>query len=172
MSAAAALTRSRDHWWEYNVLHAGAVIAHALSYLTTLWFVQWLTPESDLRTAAVVAYVLEMFLFALKRSLRSKSSGAVGWTGVSADAVINMGGLLPWAPRIVTFPPFVVVAALVTYPLTSAGASFGWATAAFTLLPYGDGAIPVSIVGLLVALLGGMLLSAGPAILWEVAEGR
>lgn len=171
MSTAAAAV-GRPHWWGFNVLHAGAVIAHGLSYLTTLWFVQWLAPEAQLRTAGVVAGILEMFLFALKRSLRSKRSGAVGWTGVSADAVINMGGLLPWAPRIVSFPPFVIVAALVTYPLTAAGASFGWATAPFTMLPYGDGAIPISLMGLIASLLGGILLSAGPAVLWDAAEGR
>ena len=151
----------------YTVLHAGAVIAHALSYLTTLWFVQWLTPDAELRTAGIIAYVLEMFLFALKRALHSGRGRGVGWAGVFTDGLINMGGLIPWAPRILTFPPVAVVLALLGWATGGALGVFG---TPFVTLAFGTQPVPISLSGLIVSLLGGMLLSAGPAQLWEAAE--
>lgn len=154
----------------YTVLHAGAVIAHALSYLTTLWFVQWLAPATDLRTAGAVAYGLEMLLFAFKRALKSRHGRGVGWAGVSADALINMGGLIPYAGRILSFPPVAVILALIGWIAGGVGVSLAWAGAPFVVLPYGADTIGVSLSVLLMALGGGILLSAGPAILWEAAE--
>lgn len=157
----------------YNTLHLGAVIGHALSYLTTLWFVQWLPGTDDLRLQGAAAYILEVLLFALKLALYAKTpeGRGVGWAGVSADGLINMGGLLPYASAILSFPPVAVMLGLVGWLLGSLGVSLAWAGVPFVTLPFGDAAIPVSLSVLIVALGGGILLSAAPQKLWSVAEG-
>lgn len=173
MSTAAA-ARAGGAWGRYNTIHLGAVIGHALSYLTTLWFVQWLWPGApDLRAQGATAYVLEVLLFALKLALYSKTpeGRGVGWAGVSADALINMGGLLPYAAGILTFPPVAAMLALLGWALGLAGVGLDWAGVPFTTLPFGTEPIAVSFSVLLVALGGGMLLSAAPQRLWRTAEG-
>jgi hypothetical protein len=156
----------------YTVLHAGAVIAHGLSYVTTLWAVQWCAPQLELRAAGVAAYVLEFLLFAMKSALTNSAKGddGVGWAGVGIDAVINAGGLIPYAPAILTFPPIAVLLALVGWVFGLAGVSLLWAGAPFVHLPYGAGTVPISLSVLNVGLAGGILLSAMPQRLWRRAE--
>lgn len=156
----------------YTTLHMGAVIAHALSYLTTLWFVQWVWADGALSYQGVIAYGLELLLFAFKTALWSDTpeGRGVGWAGVSFDGLINMGGLVPYAPAILTFPPVAIVLAFVGWALGGVGVSLAWFGAPFVQLPYNGAPIGISASVLLVALGGGILLSAAPQRLWRVAE--
>ena len=69
-------------WKRYTPLHGGAIIAHALSYVTTLWFVQWIWPEGVLNAQSAVASCPEFLLFAMKSAL---------WNWTLADIGQNLG---------------------------------------------------------------------------------
>lgn len=144
----------------YNTVHMSAIIAHAMSYLTTLWCVQWVAADLDLVTAGIAAYALEFLLFGMKSALWNAGKGddGVGYAGVGIDALINAGGLLPRADVFLTFPPIAAVLALV-------GVRVG-ELVPFTTLPDGS---PLTLAGLIAAFLGGILLSAAPHRLWRRA---
>jgi hypothetical protein len=166
-----AYTAAEGRSRRYTTLHLGAVIAHGLSYLTTLWFVQWCWPAGDLFAQGVAGYVLEVLLFAFKVALWSNTpeGRGVGWTGVGLDGVINMGGLLPYAEKILTFPPIAAMLALLDVLLPFDLKQLG---VPFAMIPFGPAPLPISASVLIVALGGGILLSAGPQRLWRVAERR
>lgn len=160
-------------WWaRYNRLHGAAVIAHGLSFATTLWFIQWVWPGGDIRAQGCVAYVLEFFLFGLKSVLLNGevSDDGIGWVGVGADAVINAGGILLRAGDILTFPPFAVVLALV-------GMLINGLLGLLTLPPLPPDwvittiqDVPITLGGLLFAIASGILLSAAPHRIWQAAK--
>jgi hypothetical protein len=155
----------------YNALHGGAAITHGLSYMTTLWFVQWLWPDGSLVMQSAIAYCMEWTLFALKKALESTEARNIGWTGVGVDGVINMGGLLPYAGAILGFPPIAALLALIGWGLGRLGVSLAWMGTIFhTLEIAGAQPIPLSLAVLLVGLGGGMLLSAAPVQLWRAAD--
>lgn len=147
----------------YNAVHGAAIIAHGLSYMTTLWFVQWVWPAGDLVGQSAVACTLEALLFGMKSALWNGAEGddGVGFAGVAIDGLINAGGLLPQAGAILTFPPIAIVLSLVkirTDQLTT-----------IATLPGGH---ELSAAGLVTAVLGGILLSAAPHRLWRAASRR
>lgn len=154
----------------YNALHAGAIIGHAFSYLTTLWAVQWVWPSGDLVLQSLVAYLLEFLLFTMKGALWNTKAGddGVGYAGVGIDTLINAGGILPRAAAVLSFPPVAVVLALF-------GALLGAQRLMFfglplTTLTAGGETFAVTLSGLLVAIGGGILLSAAPHRIWRAAE--
>lgn len=147
----------------YSTIHAGAIIAHGLSYVTTLWFVQWVAPDLALTAQGIAAYFTELLLFAMKSALWNSTvdDDGVGWAGVIIDAVLNAGGILPRADTFLTFPPLAAA-------LSVAGVRVA-DLAPVATLPDGTG---VSAAGLIAALLGGILLSAAPHRMWRAASKR
>ena len=85
------------------------VIGHVASYATTLNFAVYLIrPQDGPGWAGAVAAALaaEALVYAMKEMLWSNGlADPMGWAGIILDGVVNTGGILPWAPRILTFGP-------------------------------------------------------------------
>lgn len=133
---------TRINWSKF-----GAVGAQFLSWLTTFWAVQWVWPEGQLIWQIGVAVALEGLLVVMKTQLFNGGRPEVGWIGLVIDAIINTGGLLPRAGRVLTFPPIATLLSMLS-------------------LNMGD-TNTVTIGGFLLALAGGILLSALPHRLWD-----
>jgi hypothetical protein len=96
----------------------GAIITACISWLTTYWCVLWVmepTPESGYTMAIAVAIVAELVLTLMKRCLfnADRSDDTIGWAGLIVDAVINAGGILPRAGKLLTFPPIAAILTVV-----------------------------------------------------------
>lgn len=134
----------------------GAVIAQGLSYVTTLWLIEWVWVDGDWGMRVLVALLLEVSFVALKESLFvGHGDDRLGWIGFLVDAIINMGGALPRAGAVITFPPLAVI-------LSIAGVYERAQSTMATL----EG-VPVSWGGFLVALISGIILSVAPHYLWK-----
>jgi hypothetical protein len=123
-----------------------AVIAQIASWFTTLWFVQWLWPEGALVHQALLAVLAEGALVVAKERLFTGDDPILGWAGFIVDGIVNAGGILPKACRVLSFPP---IAALV--------AAMGGGGACAT---FGLGSV-------LFAIAAGALLSVLPHRLWR-----
>jgi hypothetical protein len=143
----AVKTEAYSRTTRVNWNKAGAVAAQIISWLTTLWAVQWVWPEGAFVWQGAVAVALEALLVVMKVQLFNGGRPEVGWVGLGIDSVINTGGLLPRTGRVITFPP---IAALLTF----AG-----------LNP--NDPMTILVGGFLLALAGGILLSALPHRLWD-----
>lgn len=126
-----------------------AVVAQLASYMTTLWAVQWIWDDGPLGYQVLAAAVVEVLLIAMKSALFNDDGGddTIGWAGFAIDAVVNAGGVLPRAGKLLTWPPIAGLFDL-----------FGV-----------DGADPtVQTVGsFLIAAVVGILLSVLPHRLWK-----
>lgn len=96
----------------------GALIAVGISWVTTYWCILWImepTPETGYATAIGVSIVAEIILTLMKRCLfnKDKSDDGIGWAGLIVDAVINAGGILPRAGKLLTFPPIAAILTVV-----------------------------------------------------------
>jgi len=136
--------RSTDYPKTINWRKLVAVIAQIASWFTTLWFVQWIWADGPLPYQALLAVIAEALLVVLKERLFRGDDPALGWAGLLVDGVINAGGILPKACRIVTFPPIAAI-----------GAAFG-SVGACTVYS------PLSVV---LALLGGACSVCTPSAL-------
>lgn len=130
-----------------NWSKVGAAGAQFLSWLTTFWAVQWVWPEGQLLWQVVVAAALEALLVVMKTQLFNGGRPEVGWVGLAIDAIINTGGLLPRAGRVLTFPPIAAILSMVGLNMRDANT--------------------ITIGGFILALAGGILLSALPHRLWD-----
>lgn len=126
-----------------------AVIAQLASFMTTLWAVQWIWSDGPLVYQVAAAAVVEFMLVGMKSALWGKRSSdqAIGWSGFVIDTVTNLGGILPRAARLITWPPIAaVLGALGVNAADPATQALG---------------------GFLVALAGGILLAILPHRLWR-----
>jgi len=133
----------------------GALITAAISWLTTYWCVLWVmepTPEAGYTLAIGVSIVAEVVLTLMKRCLfnADRSDDGIGWAGLIVDAVINAGGILPRAGKLLTFPPIAAI-------LVAVGVNAN------------DPKIN-SIGAFLVAIAAGALLSVLPHRLWKSGD--
>lgn len=136
----------------FNKLMAG--FAQFLSFLTTLWFVEWVWPEGGGLARFAIALVAEGILLAFKSSLWQGESHGMSWTGFGIDTILNAGGVLPITSRMLLFPPLAaVLGAMGVLPYSAAT----MATVAGNVVSYG---------GFLLAIIGGILLSVAPHYLW------
>lgn len=133
----------------------GAVITSIISWITTYWCVLWIMqPAADTSRAVPIAVsvVAEVVLVLMKRCLfnADRSDDGIGWAGIVIDAIVNAGGILPSAGRLLTFPPIAAI-------LTAVGI---------------DAANKdVNTIGaFLVAVVAGALLSVLPHRLWKSGE--
>lgn len=140
---------------DFNPGKIGALITAVISWLTTYWCVQWImepTPETGYTLAIGVSIVVEIVLTLMKRCLfnADRSDDGIGWAGLIVDAIINAGGILPRAGRLLTFPPIAAI-------LTVAGI---------------DASNPqVNAIGaFIVAVAAGALLSVLPHRLWRSGD--
>jgi hypothetical protein len=108
-----------------------------------------------------VGLIVEAALVGLKSLLfiGRRGDGVAGWAGFTIDAVLNTGGLLPRADRLLTFGPIAAVLSLF-------GLNVAELPKAVTAMADGK-PLEVTIGGLLVAILGGVLLSILPHRLWR-----
>jgi hypothetical protein len=130
----------------------GAVIVQAVSWLTTFWCVEWIMQPAELPIIIGVSLVAELLLVLMKRCLFNDDKGddTIGWVGFIIDGVINAGGILPRAGRLLTFPPIALMLGV-----------FGIDAAADT---------PNKIGAFILALIGGALLSVLPHRLWRAGD--
>jgi hypothetical protein len=124
-----------------------AIIAQVASWFTTFWAVQWIWGDGPLVYQVTIAIVAECVLMICKTQLFNGSDPTLGWAGLAIDGIINTGGLLPKACKVLTFPP-----------IAAFGAAFGGTAATCTTF-----AIPSVIL----ALVFGLALSALPHRLWH-----
>jgi lipid-A-disaccharide synthase-like uncharacterized protein len=138
-----------------------AGVLQGASFFTTLWAVQWIWPEGQLSHQVFVGFIAEAALVGLKSLLfvGRRGDGVAGWIGFVIDAILNTDGLLPRADRLLTFGPIAAVLSL--FGLNVSGLPM-----AVTITADGK-PLEVTIGGLLVALLGGALLSILPHRLWR-----
>jgi hypothetical protein len=99
-----------------NSSKLAAIAIQIASYVTTYWAVEWIAqPTTDQQRAlvAIIALVAEFVLIKMKSALFDADEGNdfVGWLGFGIDSIINAGGILPKAPRILTWPPFATLLA-------------------------------------------------------------
>jgi hypothetical protein len=97
--------RSTDYPKTINWRKLMAIIGQIASWFTTLWFVHWVWAGGPLPYLALIAVIAEALLVVLKERLFRGDDPALGWAGLVIDGLINAGGILPKACRIVTFPP-------------------------------------------------------------------
>jgi hypothetical protein len=132
----------------------GAVITQAISWLTTYWCVLWIMQPKDgeYTAAIVVSIIAEAVLTLMKRCLfnNDRSDDGIGWAGLFVDAVINAGGILPRAGRLLTFPP--VAAILSVIGINAADSTIN------------------NIGAFIVAIAAGALLSVLPHRLWHSGD--
>lgn len=133
----------------------GAVITSIISWVTTYWCVLWImqpAPDTSRAVPLAVSVVAELVLVLMKRCLfnADRSDDGIGWAGFVIDAIINAGGILPRAGRLLTFPP--IAAILVAVGVNTA-----------------DEAVN-NIGAFIVAIIAGALLSVLPHRLWKSGE--
>ncbi len=137
-----------------NGYKISAVVAQIISWLTTFWCVEWIMePKPDGYPVVILVSVLaEFFLVMMKRCLFNTNhhDDAIGWFGLVIDAVINAGGILPKAGRLLTFPPVAAILFVFGVNAADKGAN---AIGAFIL-----------------AIIGGALLSVLPHRLWRAGN--
>jgi hypothetical protein len=136
---------------QINWRKLGAVLAQSVSWLTTYWCVEWIMePKPDQKVLAIaIAVGAECLLILMKSCLFDGTHRAdgVGWAGLIFDTIINAGGILPKAGRVLTFPPIAAILGLL-----------GITTAHPT----------VNLIGsFVVAIVAGALLSVAPHRLWH-----
>lgn len=122
------------------------------SYLTTLWFVEFVWPEGRPPDTYILALILEIVLLSLKRQVIDSSfrrGDVAGWTAIVLDTLINAAGLLPRAERLILFPPIDLLTSLVGLNLDTP----------LSTSPYTVGGVAMS-------LLLGFVLSYLPIRLW------
>lgn len=125
-----------------NVGKIGAVITSIISWLTTYWCVLWIMqPAADAGKAVPIAVsiVAEVVLVLMKRCLfTADRDHGIGWAGLIIDALINAGGILPRAGRLLTFPPIAAMLGAIGVnaadPATNNGGAFIIALAIGSLL--------------------------------------
>lgn len=140
---------------QFNPGKVGALITAAVSWLTTYWCVLWVmqpTPETGYAVTIGVSVVAELILTLMKRCLfnTDKSDDGIGWAGLIVDAVINAGGILPRAGRLLTFPP--IAAMLLAIGVNAADTRVN------------------TIGAFIIALVAGALLSVLPHRLWHSGD--
>ena len=132
----------------------GAGVVQALSWLTTYWCVEWIMqPGPDQLPVTIgISLVAEVLLVLMKRCLfnEDKKDDSIGWFGFVADTIINAGGILPRAGRLLTFPPIAVMLGVFGIDAASEG--------------------PNKIGAFILALIGGALLSVLPHRLWRAGD--
>lgn len=124
-----------------------ATLLQVASWFTTLWAVQWLWADGAFSGQVTGALLAEFAFIVMKTQLFSGGSKVVGWAGIALDGLVNMGGILPRAGKLLTFPP---IAAVLGFMGVDAGATATQKIGTF-----------------LIALIGGILLSVLPHRLWE-----
>lgn len=139
----------------FNPGKVGALITAGISWLTTYWCVLWVVepaPESGYALVIGVSIVVELVLTLMKRCLfnTDKSDDGIGWAGLIVDAVINAGGVLPRAGRLLTFPP--IAAILLTTGIDASNPNVN------------------AIGAFVVAIIAGALLSVLPHRLWHSGD--
>ena len=89
-----------------------AFIAQAMSYATTVSAAMFIIhPKSELDWAftLLIALAFEIMFAMMKETLFSNLAHPAGWIGFFADALVNAGGAMPWAPRLLTFGPIALI---------------------------------------------------------------
>ncbi len=139
----------------FNPGKIGAIIAGIISWITTYWCVIWImepTPETGYTMAIGVAIIAEIILTLMKRCLfnKDRSDDGIGWAGLIVDAVINAGGILPRAAKLLTFPPIAAILTVVGVNASSPSVQ--------------------NIGGFIIAIAAGALLSVLPHRLWKSGD--
>ena len=130
-----------------------ALITQALSFLTTVWFVEWMWPGGTQVSRYLVALLAEALLVIFKEQLFRGGEAWLGYIGLAVDAVVNTGGIIPAACRIVVWPPVMAVVMAVSGAETPGA-----------VLP---GCNPFDALPLALSLIGGIILSVAPHRLWR-----
>ena len=137
----------------WNGSKIGAVLTSIISWITTYWCVLWIMQPADDASKAipiVVSIVAEVVLILMKRCLFTAGDHGIGWAGFTIDAIINAGGILPRAGRLLTFPPIAAMLAVIGVNAADSTAN--------------------NIGAFIIALLAGALLSVLPHRLWRSGE--
>lgn len=128
-----------------------AIIAQAFSYATTLAAAAHImrpTSAPMWAITAAVALAFEALFFGMKETLFDSSPNLfLGSVGVGLDALVNTGGALTFAGRILTFGPVALMLGLFGFDATDP---------------------TVSLVGtVVVSAILGITLSIAPHLLWR-----
>jgi hypothetical protein len=139
----------------FNPGKVGALLTACISWLTTYWCVVWVMepkPDTGYTAVIVVSVIVEIILTLMKRCLfnADKSDDGIGWAGLIVDAVINAGGILPRAGRLLTFPPIAAILTVVGIDATKPEIN--------------------SIGAFILAIIAGALLSVLPHRLWKSGD--
>ena len=140
-----------------NIYKLTAALAQLMSYLTTLWAVEWVWTDGQPLQRYAVALIIEAVLTAMKLTLfdGTESNDGIGWAGMLIDVLTNTGGAIVRAGAVVTFPPIAILLSVIGV----------YAGAVSTLVVVGGHAI--SYGGAVAALAGGILLAVAPHGLWK-----
>lgn len=150
----APLNNNKEKGIQFNPGKIGALITAAISWLTTYWCVVWIIqPEAGSYTIPIIVSIIaEIILTLMKRCLfnTDRSDDGIGWAGIIVDTIINAGGILPRAGRLLTFPPIAAILAVVGINASNTSVQ--------------------NIGGFILALIGGALLSVLPHRLWHSGD--
>jgi len=131
------------------------------SYLTTVWFVEWVWVEGGVLEIYLVAGVLELLFIGLKLFIFDgrRHSDVLGWVAILVDSLINAAGIMPRADRILSFPPITVILGLLGLG--------GRPPMVVTTVRLGDDTVFVTLGGFILSLTLGVILSWLPVRLWR-----
>ena len=155
MAVTSTPLKSKPEGVSFKPGKVGALITLGISWMTTYWCVLWImqpTPETGYTVAIIVSIVAEIILTLMKGCLfnNDTSDDGIGWAGLVVDAVINAGGILPRAGRLLTFPPIAAILTIVgidpNVPAINSAGAF------------------------IIAILAGALLSVLPHRLWKSGD--
>lgn len=145
-----------------------AIVLGVASFVTTLWFVQWIWEDGPFWWQFGLAVVAELLLIGLKEQLYRQGGDMIaGWVGVIIDAIINTGGILPKSCRILSFPPIAVVGEALSSgvePLKATASAGGGLHMDVQVI---TACTMYSIESVVIALIFGMMLSVFPNRLWR-----
>lgn len=135
----------------------GAIITQIFSYLTTLSAVgHVMRPATETAWAltAGTALAIEIVLIVMKETIfdGNGANDVIGWLGFLIDALINTGGALPWAARLLTFGPIALILGLFAIDTNDPTTAL--------------------IGGAVISLILGIVLSIAPHRLWRTGSKR
>jgi hypothetical protein len=136
-----------------QIRRLAALSVQVMSWAATLAAaVHLIQPATTLMWAVAVGVgtMIEVILYGMKELLWDEERGdSMGYIGILLDWIVNAGGVVPYATRLLSWGPFAAIIGLLGIENTTANQTIG---------------------GLILSLIFGFILSIAPHVLWRSVE--
>lgn len=145
---------------QMNIYKLTAGLAQLMSYLTTLWAVEWVWSDGQPLHRYVAAFAIELLLTAMKLTLfdGKGSNDGIGWSGMVIDVITNTGGAIMRAGMLITWAPIAILLSVIGV--------YDWAISVMAT----TNGHAITNGGAIIAVIGGILLAVAPHYLWRRGE--